>query len=119
MSFWIERTNLSRPVIALINVGLMMVLTVPAILSLGPWSGFTIGGLAIIDLEDFAVSNLFLPIGSLLYVVFCTTRYGWGWKNFYAEVNTGNGLKFPRWIRPYMTFVLPVIILVLLVISVL
>ena len=119
MSFWIERTNLSRPVIALINVGLMMVLTVPAILSLGPWSGFTIGGLAIIDLEDFAVSNLFLPIGSLLYVVFCTSRYGWGWKNFYAEVNTGNGLKFPRWIRPYMTFVLPVIILVLLVISVL
>ena len=118
MSFWLEHTKLSRRTVALINVGLLMVLTTPAILSLGPWSGFTIGGLAIIDLEDYAVSNLFLPIGSLLYVVFCTSRYGWGWKNFFAEVNTGNGLKFPRWIRIYMTFILPLIILGLLILSV-
>ncbi len=119
MSFWLEKTKLSRPVIALINIGLLMVLTLPAIFSLNIWSGFTVGGKAIIDLEDFAVSNFLLPVGSLLYVVFCTSRYGWGWDRFYAEVNAGNGLKFPRWIRPYMTYVLPVIILVLLVVSLL
>lgn len=75
---------------------------------LGPGSG-------IMDLEDFIVSNLLLPAGSLTYVLFCVTRYGWGWDNFVKEANEGKGLKIAKWMRPYMTFVLPLIILVILI----
>ena len=71
------------------------------------------------DLEDKAVSNVLLPVGSLLYVIFCTSRYGWGFKNYFAEVNEGSGAKLPRWIRPYMTYVLPLIIVVVLIMSLL
>ena len=117
ISFWLEKTSLSRPVICAINVGLIGVLALPAIFSLSLWSEATVLGMGFLDLEDFIVSNLLLPIGSLLYVVFCTSRYGWGWNGFYAEVNTGNGLKLPRWIRCYMSFVLPLIILGLMVFS--
>ena len=67
------------------------------------------------DLEDFAVSNVILPLGSLCYVLFCVSRYGWGWKNFVNEANTGKGAKMAAWMRPYVTYVLPVIILVLFV----
>ena len=63
------------------------------------------------DLEDFLVSNNVLPLGSLVYLMFCTSRYGWGWNNFLAEANTGKGLRFPRWIRVYVTYILPVIVL--------
>lgn len=69
------------------------------------------------DLEDFLVSNIFLPIGSLLFVLFCTTRYGWGWKKFMEETNEGKGLKVAKWMRPYMTFVLPVIIVIIFLIG--
>lgn len=117
MSFWLELTHLNRRTVALINVGLMMVLALPAVFSLNIWSGFTIGGKGFLDLEDFTVSNLLLPLGSLLYVVFCTSRFGWGWDNFYGEINAGEGLKFPRWIRYYMTYALPLIIVALLVMS--
>ncbi|MBO5327527.1 MAG: sodium-dependent transporter [Clostridia bacterium] len=119
ISFWLELTNLKRWQICLINIGLMMVLSLPAIFSLNIWSGAAIPGIGgFLDMEDFIVSNLLLPFGSVMYVLFCTTRYGWGWKNFEGEVNTGNGLKFPKWIRYYMTFVLPVIILALMVYSI-
>ncbi len=110
VSFWLENTKLSRRTISFINMGLMMVLALPAIFSLNIWSDVTIAGLGFLDLEDKLVSNLALPVGSLLYVLFCTTRYGWGWDKFYAEVNTGSGLKLPKWLKPYMTYVLPVII---------
>ena len=63
------------------------------------------------DLEDFLVSNILLPVGSLIFVLFCTTRYGWGWKKFMEEANEGKGLKVAKWMRPYMTFVLPLIVL--------
>ena len=119
ISFWLELTNLKRWQICLINIGLMMVLSLPAIFSLNIWSGAAIPGIGgFLDMEDFIVSNVLLPFGSMMYVIFCTTRYGWGWKNFEGEVNTGNGLKFPKWIRYYMTFVLPVIILALMVYSI-
>ena len=118
MSFWLELTKLNRRMIALINAALLMVLSLPCALSLNVWSSVKIFGLGIMDLEDFAVSNLLLPIGSLFYVLFCTTRYGWGWKRYFAEVNLGNrGARLPRWIRPYMTYVLPLIILAVLVMS--
>ncbi len=117
MSFWLELTKLNRRTVALINVGLMLVLSLPAVFSLNIWSGFTIGGKGFLDLEDFTVSNIFLPFGSLLYVIFCTSRYGWGWDNFYQEVNLGEGLKFPRILRYYVTYALPVIIIALMVMS--
>lgn len=119
IAFWMELTSLKRWQICLINGGLLAVLSLPAVFSLGIWSDLTVLGMGFLDLEDFIVSNLLLPIGSLLYVVFCTARYGWGWENFESEVNAGNGLKFPKWIRRYMTFVLPLIIIGLMVVSLL
>lgn len=70
------------------------------------------------DLEDFAVSNLLLPLGSLIYVLFCVTRYGWGWDAFMKEANTGKGLKVASWMRPYMTFVIPVLIIVIFLLGI-
>ena len=117
ISFWMEMTSLKRWQVALINIALMIVLALPAVFSLNIWGTVTIGGKGFLDLEDFIVSYLLLPLGSLIYVVFCTTRYGWGWDNFYAELNEGKGVRFPRWIRYYMTFGLPVIILALMIVS--
>ena len=74
-------------------------------------------GLNVIDVEDFLVSNILLPVGSLLFVLFCTCRYGWGWKNFVAEANIGEGAKVKNWMRLYMTYVLPLIVLAILVIG--
>lgn len=118
MSFWLEKTKLSRRKISLINIGLMLVLSLPCIFSLNIWSDVTIFGKGFMDLEDFAVSNLILPIGSLLYVVFCTSRFGWGWKNYFEEVNTGSGAKVPKWMRVYMTYILPLIIIAVLIMSI-
>ena len=117
ISFWLELTNLKRWQVALINVGLIFVLALPAVFSLDLWSNVTVFGLGFLDLEDFIVSNLLLPIGSLAYVIFCTSRYGWGWKNFEEELNAGEGLKFPKKLRAYVAYVLPVIIFALLVIT--
>jgi neurotransmitter:Na+ symporter, NSS family len=64
----------------------------------------------VLDVEDFLVSNLFLPLGSLVYLLFCVTRYGWGWQNYKKEVNTGEGLKVQDWMRGYLTYVLPLIV---------
>ncbi|MBQ6902861.1 MAG: sodium-dependent transporter, partial [Oscillospiraceae bacterium] len=70
-------------------------------------------GSNIMDIEDFIVSNNLLPLGSLVYLFFCVTRYGWGWDNFIEEVNAGKGMKFPRWIRVYVTYILPLVVLFL------
>lgn len=68
------------------------------------------------DLEDFLVSNIILPIGSLIYVLFCTSKkYGWGWKNFVEEANTGRGVKVRNWMYGYVKFVVPIIILIVFV----
>ena len=75
-------------------------------------------GSNVMELEDFIVSNLILPLGSLLYVIFCTTRYGWGWKNFVAEANEGKGMKVANWMRGYMTFVLPVILIAIFLVGI-
>lgn len=72
-------------------------------------------GSTILDLEDFIISNNLLPIGSLIYLAFCTWRYGWGFDKFMEEANAGKGIKFPRWARFYVTFVLPIIVLLVFV----
>ena len=101
----------------LIDCIALIFLSIPCILGFNVLSGFQPFGAetSVLDLEDFIVSNILLPIGSLLFVLFCTTRYGWGWKKFVAEANEGKGLKVATWMRPYMTFVLPVLVLVLFV----
>lgn len=118
MSFWLELTPLKRPAVAGINVVLMLVLSLPCVLGFNVLDFIALGSKGIMDIEDFIVSNVLLPGGSLCYVLFCTHRFGWGWKNYHKEVNTGNGLKLPKWFRPYMTYVLPLIILVVMVMSV-
>lgn len=117
MSFWLELTNLNRPKVAVINIVLLLVLSLPCIFSLNIWSDITVFGKVFMDLEDYTVSNLLLPIGSLLYVLFCTTRYGWGWESFFKEVNCGKGLRVPKWIRAYMTYILPLVIIAVLIMS--
>lgn len=118
MSFWLELTKMKRKTVALINIALMIALSVPCILGFTVWSDFQIAGKGIMDLEDFTVSNILLPLGSLIYVLFCTSRYGWGWNKYFAEVNEGKGIKMAKWLRPYLTYVLPVIIIVIFFISV-
>lgn len=118
VSFWLELTKLKRWVVCLINIGLMMVLCLPAVLGNNIWSDFTIFGKSLMDFEDLVVSKWLLPLGSLVYVVFCTSRYGWGAKNFITEVNTGKGAKYPNFMVKYMKYVLPVIIAVVFVLSV-
>ncbi|MBE6824797.1 MAG: sodium-dependent transporter [Ruminococcaceae bacterium] len=118
VSFWLELTKLKRWTVCLINIALMMVLCLPAILSNNIWADVKVFGQVFMDLEDTIVSKWLLPLGSLVYVAFCTTRYGWGPKNFLNEVNTGKGAKFPTWVMPYMKYVLPLIIVVVFVVSV-
>lgn len=119
MSFWLELTKMKRGKIAVINIVLIFVLSLPCILGFNVWGDFQIAGKGIMDLEDFAVSNVMLPLGSLFYVLFCTSRYGWGWDNYFAEVNAGKGLKISKWLKPYLSFVLPIILLVVLFVSIL
>lgn len=118
MSFWLELTKMSRRKIAVINIVLMLLLSLPCILGFNLWSGVQLFGKGIMDLEDYTVSNILLPVGSLFYVLFCTTRYGWGWNKYFEEVNTGKGIKLPKWLKPYLKYVLPIIIIAVLIISV-
>ena len=119
MSFWLEWTKLRRWQIAIVNVVLLFVLTMPFIFSNvgGFFAEKIFLGRNFGDFEDFLVSNMALPIGSLVYILFCTQRFGWGWKNYEAEVNAGAGAKVPAWMRPYMTCVLPVIIAIIILLS--
>ena len=102
----------SRKKTCLINGILMFVLSIPCVLGFNLWKGFTpLGkGTNIMDLEDFLVSNIILPLGALAFILFCVTKKGWGWKNFTEEANTGKGLKVKNWMRGYMTYVLPAIV---------
>ena len=95
----------------------MLVASLPCVLgyNIWAWDGFAIFGGAVLDVEDFLVSNLFLPLGSLVYLLFCVTRYGWGWDNYKKEVNTGEGLKMHDWMRGYLTYGLPIIVLFIFV----
>ena len=114
-AFAMDLRGWSRKKSALINGAAMLVLSAPCILGFNLLSGFMpLGqGTNIMDLEDFLVSNNLLPLGSLAYLLFCTSRAGWGWKNFLEEVNLGSGAKFPRKLRYYMTYMLPVLITVI------
>lgn len=110
----------SRKKTCLINAVLMFALSLPCVLGFNVLSGIQpLGdGSTFMDLEDFIVSNLLLPLGSLVFILFCVTRYGWGWSKFMAEANEGRGLKVANWMRGFMTFVLPIIVLAIFIIGI-
>lgn len=115
ISCCMDLTGCSRKKASFVNIFLMILLSLPCALGFNLLSGIQpFGeGSTIMDLEDFLVSNIALPIGSLIYLLFCVSRYGWGWKNFMEEANTGKGFKMPEWLRFYMTYILPFIILLI------
>ncbi|RHP36215.1 sodium-dependent transporter [Lachnotalea sp. AF33-28] len=115
ISFAMDLTGCSRKKAVLVNLFVIIVLSLPCVFGFNLLSGFQpLGpGSTVFDLEDFIVSNNLLPLGSLVYLMFCVTRYGWGWDSFIKEANTGRGVKFPKWIRIYVTFILPIIVLVI------
>lgn len=110
----------SRKKSGYINMVLMFFLSLPCALGYNLWSGFQpLGpGSAVLDLEDFLVSNLLLPIGSIVYLLFCVTNQGWGWDHFLAEANTGKGAKVQQWMRGYLTYVLPIIVLIVFIVGI-
>lgn len=107
-----DSTGWSRKKAALVNGLVVAAISLPCVLGYNLWSGFQPfgAGSAVLDLEDYLVSNVLLPGGSLVYLFFCVSRVGWGFKNYQTEANQGKGLKVPGWIRGYVTFVLPVIV---------
>ena len=116
LSCCMDAWHISRKKAAAINFVVVALLSVPCVLGYNLWSGFQpLGaGSAVLDLEDFVVSTLLLPIGSLVYLLFCTSRFGWGFRACCDEANTGKGLRLPKWLRVYLAWVLPILVLVLL-----
>lgn len=113
ISFSMDLFGTSRKKTVLINGIAIILLSLPCVFGFNIWSGFQPmgAGSTIQDLEDFIVSNNLLPLGSMVYLLFCTSRYGWGRKNFLAEADTGKGVKFPAWARVYVSYILPLIVL--------
>ena len=105
----------SRKKAVCINGVLLMILSLPCVFGYNIWSDFhPILGKDVLDSEDFLVSNLLLPIGSLVYLLFCVTKWGWGFDKYLAEANKGSGLRFARWLKPYFQWVLPILIVIIL-----
>ena len=115
MSFCMDMFGWSRKKTALICCVVIFVASLPCALGYNVWSNVhIIGARDVLDSEDFLVSNLLLPIGSLIYLLFCVTKWGWGSENYFAEANTGKGLKMATWLKPYFQFILPILILIIL-----
>lgn len=114
-----DKWNISRKKSALINGVIILIASLPAVFGYNIWSSFQPrgAGSTVLDLEDYIVSNLLLPGGSLIFLLFCVTKWGWGFDKYLAETNTGIGVKFPKALRGYVTFVLPCNILVILVLG--
>ena len=115
ISFTMDRWRMSRKKAVLINFAGVLVLSMPCVLGCSLWSGFTVLGMDVSGIEDFLVSQNILPLGSLLYVLFCTSKRGWGWNRFLAEANQGDGLAFPKGVRFYVSYILPLIVLFIFV----
>ena len=111
----IDNFGWSRKKASVINCVFILLASVPCVLGFNLWSNVSILGRNVLDFEDFLVSNLMLPLGSLVYLLFCVTKWGWGYDKYLKEANKGEGLKMPRWLKPYFQFVLPVLILVILI----
>lgn len=117
ISFSVDLIGCSRKKAVFVNFILITILSMPCVLGFNILSNITpFGeGSTILDLEDFIVSSNLLPLGSIVYLLFCVSKFGWGWNNFMKEANTGTGIKFPKSVKFYVSFILPVIILIIFV----
>ena len=118
MAFSMDQWGVRREKACLVNGALIALLSIPCVLGFNVLSGVAIPGIGDIQsIEDFLVSNNILPLGGLFRVMFVTSKRGWGWKNFLAEADTGEGLRFPAWSYRYMKYVLPVGIVIIFVLG--
>ena len=116
MSFCMDMFGWSRNKAALINCIVILIASLPCVLGYNVWSNLhLIGGRDVLDSEDFIVSNLLLPIGSLIYLLFCVTKWGWGFEKYCEEANSGDGIKISKKLRPYFQFILPILIVFILI----
>ena len=116
MSFCMDMFGWSRNKAALINCIVILIASLPCVLGYNVWSNLhLIGWRDVLDSEDFIVSNLLLPIGSLIYLLFCVTKWGWGFEKYCEEANTGDGIKISKKLRPYFQFILPILIVFILI----
>lgn len=115
ISFCIDMFGISRKKSVIINAVIILIASLPCVFGFNIWSGFELFGQNVLGMEDFLVSNILLPVGSLIYLLFCVTKFGWGFDNYLAESNTGKGMKFSRFLKPYFQFVLPILVLIVLV----
>lgn len=112
VSFVSDTFKISRKKSSVINFAIVFITSLPCMFGFNLLSGVNVLGMGILDMEDFVVSNILLPLGSLVYLLFCVTKFGWGFDNYYNECNTGKGMKIPRIVKPYLQFVLPILILI-------
>ncbi|MEY8379595.1 sodium-dependent transporter [Ileibacterium valens] len=119
ISATMDLTGWSRKKSCLINCGLVFVLSLPCALGFNvlSWIEPLKAGNTILDFEDFLVSNILLPLGSLIFVIYCTHSLGWGWDSFVKEANTGKGIKIPEWMKFYCAWILPAVILLLFIVG--
>lgn len=110
-----DNFGITRKKASFINLIVVLLASLPCVLGFNVWSGFSIAGKGVLDIEDFLVSNLFLPLGSLVMVLFCSYRFGWGFDNYQKEANTGKGVKIPSFLKCYFRFGLPILVLVILI----
>ena len=117
VTYGIDLTGCSRKKSVSVNLVLLLILSLPCVFGFNLWKGFEpLGaGTSILDLEDFILSNHLLPLGSLVFLLFCTRRYGWGWDNFYRETEQGKGLRYPSFARKYISYILPMIVLIIFI----
>lgn len=112
VSFVSDTFHISRKKSSVINFAIVFITSLPCMFGFNLLSGVNVLGMGILDMEDFVVSNILLPLGSLVYLLFCVTKFGWGFDNYYNECNTGKGMKLPRIVKPYLQYVLPILILI-------
>lgn len=115
ISFCIDMFKISRTKSVIINAVIILIASLPCVFGFNIWSGFELFGQNVLSIEDFLVSNILLPVGSLIYLLFCVTKFGWGFDNYLTECNTGKGMKFAGFLKPYFQFVLPILVLIVLV----
>ncbi|MBT9790906.1 sodium-dependent transporter [Clostridium sp. OF03-18AA] len=118
LSSCMDNFGWSRKKASILNCIFVLIASLPCVLGYNVWSSLhIIGARDVLDSEDFLVSNLLLPLGSLVYLLFCVSKWGWGYDKYLAEANHGTGLKMPeaKWVKIYFRYILPVLILVILI----
>ena len=113
LRFTMDQWDISRKRAVAINAPILVLLSLPCVFGYNIWSDFLVPGIGDVQsLEDFILSNNILPIGCLLFVLFCTTKRGWGWDKFMAEADRGEGIAFPKWTRLWVKYGVPALILI-------